>query len=141
MQRFLLLNNKHFFDKHNIYTVKNINDIPNCDSILFIGMHHASRFGDLNQITKYFPAIERHDQHKYIILMGKGNGILNSKIHIPSNIKYIFCNFIGTRFGEGFGSSFADIGSLLGSFLETILVTFWVPFLHQFVDPQKTTKK
>uniref|UniRef100_A0A6C0AYH5 RXYLT1 C-terminal domain-containing protein n=1 Tax=viral metagenome TaxID=1070528 RepID=A0A6C0AYH5_9ZZZZ len=94
MQRFLFLNNKDFFDKHNIYTVKNINDIPNCDSILFIGIHNNDACMELNKITKYFPSIEKRAQYKYIILMGKGNGIINSNIHIPSNIKYIFCNYI-----------------------------------------------
>ena len=35
---------------------------------------------------------------------------------------------------------FYDFGSLLGSLLETIVVTCWVPFLHRFLEPQKTSK-
>ena len=48
--------------------------------------------------------------------------------------------FLEPSFGMAFGAHFGDFGSLLGFLLETMLVTFGVPFLHRFLDPQKTSK-
>jgi hypothetical protein len=90
MERFLLINNKNFFDRHNVYTVKNVNDIPNRNSILFIGSHECS-IDNLNNITKYFDTIKKKN-FQYIIIVGKGDGKLNKDITIPDNIKYIYAN-------------------------------------------------
>lgn len=42
MERILLINNKSFFDKHNIKTINSPLDIPDANSILFIGSHSNS---------------------------------------------------------------------------------------------------
>ena len=48
--------------------------------------------------------------------------------------------FLEPSFGRALGAHFGDFGSLLGSLLDTISITFWVPFLHRFLDSQKTSK-
>lgn len=87
MDRFLLINNKDFFDKHNIYTINNEKDIPNISSILFIGSHTHS-IDRLDHIKKYFNIIQ-NKPYNYIIIIGKGDGTLQIN-NIPENIKYIY---------------------------------------------------
>jgi hypothetical protein len=88
MERFLLIRNKSFFDKHGIITINAINDIPNKSSILFIGSHEKS-IDNLNTVTRYFEHIKQK-QYNYIIILGKGDGILNKDINIPKNVKRIY---------------------------------------------------
>ena len=87
MERILLINNKSFFDKHNIKTINNPMDIPNNNSILFIGSHTSS-IDHLDHIKKYFEIINKKP-YTYIIIVGKGDGTLYLD-RIPRNIKYIF---------------------------------------------------
>jgi hypothetical protein len=87
MERILLINNKSFFDNHNIKTINNPNDIPNSNSILFIGSHTNS-IDSLDHIKKYFEVISKKP-YTYIIIVGKGDGTLYLD-RIPINIKYIF---------------------------------------------------
>ena len=87
MNRILLINNKAFFDKHNVYTITSDRDIPNKSAILFIGSHTHS-MDNLAHITKYFNAIH-NKPYNYVIIVGKGDGILRLNA-IPKNIKYIY---------------------------------------------------
>lgn len=90
MERFLLINNKTCFDSNNIHTVTSTHKdaIPNRNCILFIGSHTRS-LDNLNHVQKYFDAI-REKAYGYIILVGKGDGILNNNLNIPCNVKYIY---------------------------------------------------
>lgn len=94
MERFLLINNKSFFDKHGIYTVNlaDKNDIPPKSCILFIGLH-TSGGNFLNHLVSYFPAISRLPQYTYIILLGKSDAQVPSTLRaIPNNVKFIYAN-------------------------------------------------
>jgi hypothetical protein len=89
MNRFLLINNQEFFNKHNVITIGDNCDIPNKNAILFIGSHTKS-VDDPNHIFKYFETIGSKP-YQYIIIVGKGDGCLDPKIKIPENIKSIYC--------------------------------------------------
>ena len=112
MERFLLINNKNFFDKHNIHTINTESDIPNYNSILFIGSHRES--SKINDIKKQFNNISKKP-FTYIIIAGKGNGILSKNIIIPNNIKYIFAthtNYVHDKIKFlPLGSDFRSISS------------------------------
>ena len=84
MNRFLLINNKKFFDNHNVVTINNVNDIPDKNAILFIGSHVKS-IDNPKHILKYFDAISSK-QYQYVIIVGKGDGSLKPNINIPKNI-------------------------------------------------------
>jgi len=88
MERFLLIDNKPFFDNHNIITVENVNNIPNKSCIIFIGSHTKS-LDNLNYVQLYLTHI-KNKPFIYIIIVGKTDGILNSNIKIPNNVKYIY---------------------------------------------------
>ena len=87
MERILLMHNKSFFDKHNIKTINSPFDIPNANSILFIGSHTNS-IDRFEHIKKYCNILSTKP-YVYIIIIGKGDGILYLD-SIPKNIKYIF---------------------------------------------------
>jgi hypothetical protein len=88
MERFLLINNKPFFDAHGVKTVNDVADIPDKNCILFIGSHTHSK-NNLNHIQKYFETISTKP-YTYIILVGKGDGQLKRHLKIPTNVKSIF---------------------------------------------------
>jgi hypothetical protein len=90
MQRFLLIENKNFFDKNNIVTVNGINDIPDRNAILFIGSHIRGNY-NLNEITKWLSYINKKP-YTYVIIAGKSDGILKNTISIPKNIIRIYAN-------------------------------------------------
>ena len=90
MSRFLLINNKPFFDKYNVYTVRDVNDIPDYDSILFIGSHTSSIVIP-KIIIPYFEAISKK-QHRYIVILGKSDRTVDMDIYIPKNIIYVYAN-------------------------------------------------
>jgi len=92
MEKILLIYNKEFFDNHNIISVDSIDNIPDFDSILFIGSHNSS-VNDLDYINEYLDIISKKP-YKYIILIGKSDGMLNKNINIPNNIMYIYANNI-----------------------------------------------
>ena len=92
MNRFLLINNKKFFDNHNVVTINNVNDIPDKNAILFIGSHVKS-IDNPKHILKYFDAISSK-QYQYVIIVGKGDGSLKPNINIPKNIRTIYCTNI-----------------------------------------------
>ena len=88
MERFLLLNNKNFFDKKKIITINKNNDIPNKNAILFIGSHTRS-IDNPEHILMYFKEISLKP-YQYIIIVGKSDGCLRPNIKIPKNIIYIY---------------------------------------------------
>ena len=90
MERFLLIHNKSFFDKTHIFTINNDNDIPNENSILFIGSHSQS-IDTMDYIKKYFNVIKTKP-YNYVIIVGKSDGILRINSDIPKNIKCIYAN-------------------------------------------------
>ena len=92
MKNFLLINNKNFFDNKKIITINKNDDIPNKNSILFIGSHTRS-IDNPEHILKYFEEISLKP-YKYIIIVGKGDGCLNPNIKIPKNIIYIYSSNI-----------------------------------------------
>ena len=92
MNRFLLINNKAFFDKHNVFTINKPEDIPDKNAMLFIGSHTSS-IDDPNHILEYFKDIEKK-KYKYIIIVGKGDSSVLSDVKIPKNIVNIYCNNI-----------------------------------------------
>ena len=81
MERFLLIRNKNFFDKHNIVTINNTEDIPNKNAILFMGSHVKS-INNPKHILKYFDTIFSKP-YEYVIIVGKGDGTLKLSINIP----------------------------------------------------------
>jgi hypothetical protein len=92
MNRFLLINNKDFFDKNNIVSVTRNKDIPDKNSILFIGIHNRS-IENLSHIKEYFTFIKKYRKNfKYIIIIGKGDNMINQNIAIPNNVKFIYAN-------------------------------------------------
>lgn len=88
MERFLLIRNKNFFDKHNIYTINSATDIPNKNAILFMGSH-ANGTDSSTCIDTYRKLLEGKP-YTYIIIAGKGDGIIPSNVTIPKNIKLIY---------------------------------------------------
>ena len=92
MQKFLLINNKDFFDNKKIVTINKIKDIPNKNAILFIGSHTCS-WDRPEHILKYFEEISIKP-YQYIIIVGKGDGCLRPNIKIPKNIIYIYSSNI-----------------------------------------------
>lgn len=94
---FLLLNNKFFFNENNIHTIDlnniNLNNIPNKNSILFLGSHSKS-IDNYNNILNNFLNIIKNKEYKYIIITGKSDGILDSNLQIPNNIVNIYSNNI-----------------------------------------------
>jgi len=117
MERFLLINNQSFFDKHGIYTVNlgNKNDIPHKSCILFIGSH-TSGGNFLNHLVSYFPAISRLPQYTYIILLGKSDKRIPPTLRaIPKNVKFIYANNINYTHPKikylPMGSDFRSISS------------------------------
>jgi len=88
MNRFLLINNRQFFDENGVITIETPDDIPDKSSILFIGSHTGS-MDNLHHIVKYFGDIEKKP-YTYIIIVGKGDGRLKKDIKIPNNVKYIY---------------------------------------------------
>ena len=92
MNRFLLINNKLFFDKNNVFTLNENMEIPNKNCILFIGNHSCS-INDKNFINKYLKIIKEKN-FNYIIILGKGDCMIDKNIDIPKNIKYIYANNI-----------------------------------------------
>ena len=110
---FLLINNKDFFNSKKIITVNKNNDIPNKDAILFIGSHTRS-MDNPEHILKYFEEISQKP-YKYIIIIGKGDGILRPTIEIPENIIYIYSSNINYRHDKikfmPIGSDFRSIKS------------------------------
>lgn len=113
MKKFLLINNKDFFDKKNIITVNNTNDIPDKNAILFIGSHNGS-MDNPHHILKYFKEISLKP-YQYIIIVGKGDGCLMSTIEIPKNIIYIYSSNINYSHNKikfmPMGSDFRSIKS------------------------------
>lgn len=113
-ERFLLIDNKAFFDKMGIYTINHKNDIPSKSAILFIGSHTKS-INNLNNIQIYFEHIEKKSQYNYIIIVGKGDGILDKGLHIPTNILGIYAT--NTNYNHSIikflpmGSDFRSISS------------------------------
>lgn len=92
MEKFLLINNKDFFDKKGVVTINKNSDIPNRDALLFIGSHKQS-MDHPEHISKYFKEISLKS-HQYIIIVGKGDGCLSPTIKIPENIIYIYSSNI-----------------------------------------------
>lgn len=64
MERILLINNKAFFDEHNIKTINGPLDIPHSNSILFFGSHTNS-IDQLDHIKKYFEIISEKTIYIY----------------------------------------------------------------------------
>jgi len=92
MNRFLLINNKHFFDNNNIITLNKDSEIPNKNCILFIGDHNRS-IDEPDFIKIYLERI-KEKQFNYIIILGKGDCMIDKDIDIPKNIKHIYANNI-----------------------------------------------
>lgn len=93
MNRFLLINNKEFFDKNNIVSVTINKDIPDKNSILFIGSHNRSIHLNYSLIKEYFIFIKKYRKNfKYIIIIGKTDNMINKNIDIPNNVKFIYAN-------------------------------------------------
>jgi len=92
MERFLLVNNKPFFDRHEVYTVTHKSDIPDKNCVLFIGSHSRSRrIQDVDDVKHYFGAISAKP-YTYIIILGKSDVQLKRNITIPRNVKAILAN-------------------------------------------------
>jgi hypothetical protein len=92
MERFLLVNNKPFFDRHGVHTVTHKADIPDKSCVLFIGSHCRSRSTrDFDFVKHYFGAISSKP-YTYIIILGKSDVQLNRTIVIPRNVKTIYAN-------------------------------------------------
>ena len=115
MYRILLINNKHFFDKKGIITIKNKNDIPNKNAILFIGYHNKS-MDNPNIIENYFDEIKKKP-YNYSIIVGKGDGMLNKNLKIPKNIRFIYSNNIDYKHNIikflPMGSDFRSVNSFI----------------------------
>lgn len=62
MSRFLLINNRQFFDENGVITIEKCDDIPDKNSILFIGSHQGS-MDNLHHIEKYFSDLEKNLIH------------------------------------------------------------------------------
>ena len=115
MNRFLLINNKEYFDKNNIITINKKEEVPNKNCILFLGSHDKS-IPCLKYLQEYLNFIQNHKKnYLYIIIVGKTDRLLNNKINIPINIKYIFSNNINYNHPKikflPMGSDFRSISS------------------------------
>jgi uncharacterized protein (DUF2164 family) len=73
MENILLVDNKGYFDKHGIVTIKSEDDIPNNRSaILFHGSHSGSMNNfDPELWNKLLRRIQDYSEHKYVIIIGK----------------------------------------------------------------------
>ena len=91
MEDILLLFNESFFSDQGIVSVACEDDIPDRDSILFIGSHRYTF--NLKYLTKYLKFIGSRP-FTYSIICGKTDGCLNKNIDIPKNVKKIYCNNI-----------------------------------------------
>lgn len=89
MEDILLLFNESFFSNQGIVSVSCEDDIPDRDSILFIGSHRHTF--NLKHLTKYLKVIESRP-FTYSIICGKTDSRLNKNIDIPKNVKRIYCN-------------------------------------------------
>jgi hypothetical protein len=89
MEDILLLFNETFFKKNGIITVNSAKDIPNQDSIIFIGSHRHTF--NPQKILEYFEPISKKP-FIYSIICGKTDRCLSKDIDIPDNIKKIYCN-------------------------------------------------
>lgn len=90
MKDILLVFNRKFFDKHGVATVNKVSDIPNHNSLLFIGSHRYTTNPD-KLIKDYSEALSLKP-HQYSIICGKTDRVLSPKTTLPKNIKSIYCN-------------------------------------------------
>jgi hypothetical protein len=89
MEDILLLFNEGFFHKHGVLSIDTVSDIPDCDSVLFLGNHRYTF--NPQKILDFFEAISRKP-FTYSIICGKTDHCLSKDIEIPRNIKKIYCN-------------------------------------------------
>lgn len=89
MEDILLLFNEGFFHKHGVLSIDTVSDVPDCDSVLFLGSHRHTF--NPQKILDFFEAISKKP-FIYSIICGKTDGCLNKDIEIPRNIKKIYCN-------------------------------------------------
>lgn len=85
-----MLDNQYFFDSNGVVTINQYSDVPDRDAILFIGRHYYS-VNDKNFIKRFFPIIA-FKPFNYIIILGKGDCMIDKDIDIPNNVKNIYAN-------------------------------------------------
>lgn len=90
MEDILLIFNRGFFDKQGVSTVNNPSDIPDKDSVLFIGNHRCTTNPN-KHITEYFDLISKKP-YTYSVICGKTDQVLFPDSFIPKNIRSIHCN-------------------------------------------------
>jgi hypothetical protein len=86
----LLIFNREFFDSRGVTSVNKITDIPDNDSVLFIGDHKQT-----SNPNKYLPEYFNFISQKpyiYSIICGKTDSVVDSSTSIPKNVKFIYCN-------------------------------------------------
>jgi len=92
MEDILLIFNRKFFDKHGVVTVNKASDIPESDSILFIGNHRFTTNPN-KYLPEYLDLISKKP-YSYSIICGKTDQALPPDMFIPKNVKSIYCNNI-----------------------------------------------
>lgn len=90
MEDILLLFNESFFRNQEVVSVVTESDIPNSNSVLFIG-DHKQTFNPNKNIQKYFSIVDKKP-FAYSIICGKTDRCLDKNIDIPTNVKKIYCN-------------------------------------------------
>ena len=90
MEDILLIFNRSFFDKQGVPTVNSPSDIPNKDSVLFIGNHRYTTNPN-KYLPEYFDLIAKKP-YTYSVICGKTDQVLSPDSTIPKNIKSIYCN-------------------------------------------------
>ena len=90
MENILLLFNQVFFDSNGVISIHKLSDIPDNDSILFIGSHNQT-FNPNKNLVECFKTIELKP-FTYSIIFGKTDNSLDKDLIIPKNIKRIYCN-------------------------------------------------
>ena len=90
MEDMLLIFNRRFFDNQGVPTVNNPSNIPNKDSVLFIGNHRYTTNPN-KYLPEYFDLIAKKP-YVYSVICGKTDQVLSPDIIIPENIKSIYCN-------------------------------------------------